>query len=229
MNRVILLGILTKDPETVELGMCVTELAVAGRSAAENTRYFTVVCRGKEAETVAANCRKGSHLLVDGSLNVREYFTELDGVKHRDCEVAAEKVYPLETGRSPRLTGEAGRPPSAKRYPPPSGGEEKSYTQSPGEADSKGKPDPDAPGEVKSGALLEDFIKRAENEPGPPERVSEKEVNEAADPPGDVVNDTYTVYSVPGDGDAVALAYEKFDGINYETGEQPFPWAADAD
>lgn len=96
MNKVILLGRLTKDPDTRQAG----ETTVTRFTIAVDRRYKTeggqaadfpnVVAFGKTAEFIQKYFYKGMKILVDGRLQTGSY--EKDGVKHYTTDVIAEAV-----------------------------------------------------------------------------------------------------------------------------------------
>lgn len=95
MNRVILIGNLTKDPEVNEmkdnLKNCRFTVAVQRRFGAKETDYFTVVCWRSIAENVGKYVRKGSRVAVSGSIQNRSYEAQ-DGSKRYSMEIVADEV-----------------------------------------------------------------------------------------------------------------------------------------
>ena len=99
VNRVILAGRLTRDPET---RFTPSGTAVTGFSLAVNRRYrsnnelkeevsfFDIVVFGKMGETCAEYLSKGRPVLVEGRLRQRSW--ESDGVKRSKIEVVADNV-----------------------------------------------------------------------------------------------------------------------------------------
>jgi primosomal replication protein N len=83
LNKAIIIGNLTRDPETKALpsGIKVTTLSVAtnrvwkDKSGArqESTDYHNVVVFGRQAETTSQYLKKGSSLLVEGRLQTRSW------------------------------------------------------------------------------------------------------------------------------------------------------------
>ena len=102
INRVILTGNLTADPELRALpsGTSVGRLRLAvntrrknGQTGEweENPNYFDVTVWGAQAENCAQYLSKGRPVAVDGRLQWREYTTQ-DGQKRQAVEVIAENV-----------------------------------------------------------------------------------------------------------------------------------------
>lgn len=93
LNRVVLIGRLTKDPElkytTNGNAVCTFSLAV-DRPATEGTDFIDVVAWRKLAEPCANYLSKGKLAAVDGQLRTRTY--EKDGSKRKVYEVVADNV-----------------------------------------------------------------------------------------------------------------------------------------
>ncbi len=100
MNKVILIGRLTKDPETryTQSGLQVTTftLAVDRRFAKKDSRqptadFIPIVTWRKLAEICANNLMKGRRVGVYGQMQVRTYDAK-DGSKRYITEVLADEV-----------------------------------------------------------------------------------------------------------------------------------------
>ena len=95
MNKIIITGNLTRDPELrqTESGKSVTNFTVAFRRPfkAEETDFFPVVVWGKQAESCAKYLSKGRKVGVSGFLYSREYKAS-DGSPRRVMEICAEDV-----------------------------------------------------------------------------------------------------------------------------------------
>ncbi len=100
MNRVFLIGNLTKDPEVAvvsnDLTNCKFSIAVTRRYGAKETDYFTIVCWRAMAENCGKYLRKGSKVGVCGSIQTRSYETN-EGVKRYSVEIVADEVQFLST------------------------------------------------------------------------------------------------------------------------------------
>ncbi|MDY3196698.1 MAG: single-stranded DNA-binding protein [Paracholeplasma sp.] len=101
MNRVVLVGRLTRDPELrrTATGTAVTSFSLAldnrpTRDGEKSTSFFNIVAWNQTAENVAKYVRKGSLVGVDGRLLQRSY--EKNGVKFNVVEVVADSVQFLE-------------------------------------------------------------------------------------------------------------------------------------
>jgi len=107
INRVILGGRLTRDPEArfAGDGTPITSLALAfhrryrGRDGqpAEETGFATVRTYQRLAEVCGQRLKKGSPVLVEGRLQMREWKDRQGGTQTR-LEIRAENVHFLEPG-----------------------------------------------------------------------------------------------------------------------------------
>lgn len=101
MNKVILTGRLTKDPElsfTQGSGKAVTKFTLAtdsGYGDNKETAFIPVVVWNKPAEAVANNTKKGSKVLVQGKISTRSYDAK-DGTKRYVTEVTADAYNGIE-------------------------------------------------------------------------------------------------------------------------------------
>lgn len=102
LNRVTLVGRLTRDPEQRGNGAVTTfRLAVTSRDKqgdewVDVSNYFDVVCFGRTGETVFSYCTKGRRVGVDGSMRWREW-EDKDGNKRQTVEVRAQDVFFLDS------------------------------------------------------------------------------------------------------------------------------------
>ncbi|NLM51640.1 MAG: single-stranded DNA-binding protein [Firmicutes bacterium] len=100
LNRVILIGRLTRDPElryTPANGVAVTTftLAVNRRfSQQQEADFIPIVVWRAQAENCAKYLVKGSLVAVEGRLQIRSY--ELEGQRRTVAEVVAESVQFLD-------------------------------------------------------------------------------------------------------------------------------------
>ena len=99
LNKVILMGNLTADPElkTTPSGVSVTSFSIAvGRRFAKETDevkadFINIVCWRNNAEFVTKYFSKGKPIVIVGSLQSRSY-TAQDGSKRYITEVVADEV-----------------------------------------------------------------------------------------------------------------------------------------
>lgn len=103
VNRIVLVGRLTRDPElrrtTNETPVASFTLAVDDRvkdaNGQKSTTFITVTVWNNQADNVAKYCRKGSLVGVDGRIRQRT-FERRDGTKASVIEVIADNVSFLE-------------------------------------------------------------------------------------------------------------------------------------
>ncbi len=103
MNKVFLIGNLTRDPELTTtnsgISVCRMSVAVSRRFAsADGTRetdFFNVTAWRGVADNCSRFLKKGSKVCVCGSLQTRSY--EQDGVKKYATDIVADEVEFLST------------------------------------------------------------------------------------------------------------------------------------
>lgn len=103
MNRIFLLGRLTKDPEVrvtpTEKTVCTFTLAVdrpfTGKNGQREADFINIVTWNKTAELCGNSLKKGNRALVEGRLQIRSYDGK-DGNKHYVTEVIADRVEFIE-------------------------------------------------------------------------------------------------------------------------------------
>lgn len=122
MNKVILVGRLTRDPEVryTQTGKAVASFSVAVDTGfGENKRadFIPIVVWDKLAEVCGNNLTKGRRVLVEGRLQIREY--EKDGQKRRSAEVVAQNIEFLDTKQA---VGGSGSTPSVSPATPAKSG-----------------------------------------------------------------------------------------------------------
>jgi len=99
MNKVILIGNLTRDPELSttanNISVCKFTIAVSRRYNANDgsreTDFFPIICWRGQAENCGRYLRKGSKVGVCGSIQIRSYEAG-DGSKRYVTEVIADEV-----------------------------------------------------------------------------------------------------------------------------------------
>ena len=146
LNRIILMGRLTRDPELrhTQTGTPVASFSLAvdrdfkDRSTGEKTTDFIdIVAWRQTAEFVSRYFTKGRLAVVEGRLQMRDW-TDRDGNKRRSAEVVADNVYfgdskrDAEAGSYAAPTGGYGAPggyappaaPVGGAYAPPAAGDQ---------------------------------------------------------------------------------------------------------
>ncbi|MCC6402817.1 MAG: single-stranded DNA-binding protein [Fimbriimonadaceae bacterium] len=121
LNRVIMIGRLTRDPElrTTTTGKQVVGFGIAvdrmfKSEGGQDVDFFNVTAWGKTAEFVANYLAKGRLVAVDGRLQTRKYQNK-EGENREVFEIVAENVQGLDRPRD-----DSGGGASPARMPAPS-------------------------------------------------------------------------------------------------------------
>ena len=105
LNRVALVGRLTRDPELRRTGSgkAVTSFNLAVernfKSDDQEADFINCVCWGKIAENTERYCSKGSMVSIDGRIQTRNYDNS-QGQKVYVTEVIADSVQFIQTNRN---------------------------------------------------------------------------------------------------------------------------------
>jgi single-strand DNA-binding protein len=126
LNKIILLGNLTRDPElryapngtpVTRFGLAVnTSRAGQGDERKEEVCFVDIVAFGRQAETASEYLSKGRPALVEGRLQWRSWEGQ-DGQKRSKHEVIAERIQFMPRGRE-EGTERTSPSPSVERTPP---------------------------------------------------------------------------------------------------------------
>src|SRR3989344_1840972 len=102
LNRAILVGNLTRDPELRSLpsGVKVCSFSIATNrvwkdkngARQEATDYHNIVVFGRSAETVAQYMKKGNSILVEGRIQTRSWEDKTSGEKKYRTEIVADRT-----------------------------------------------------------------------------------------------------------------------------------------
>jgi single-strand DNA-binding protein len=103
INRVVLTGNLTRDPElrTLSSGLAVCSLRIAVNTRRKNgatgewedkANFFDITVWGAQGENVAQYCAKGRPIAVDGRLEYREWEDKETGAKRNAVQIVADSV-----------------------------------------------------------------------------------------------------------------------------------------
>lgn len=111
MNKAILIGNLTKDPElsTTNSGISVCRFTLAvsrrfvGASGERETDFLNIIAWRSQAENCSKYLRKGSKCAVIGSIQTRSYDAQ-DGSKRYITEITADEVEFLSTKAGEGMT-----------------------------------------------------------------------------------------------------------------------------
>ena len=106
LNRIVLVGRLTRDPEIryTGQGKPVTNFTLAvdrpftNNEGKKEADFIDIVCWNKLAETTGNHLKKGRLVAVEGRLQIRSYEAQ-DGSKRRAAEVVADAVRFLDRPR----------------------------------------------------------------------------------------------------------------------------------
>ena len=99
MNKVFLIGNLTRDPELTETasGVAVCHFAIAvnrnyaGQDGERQTDFFNCTAWRGQAETIQRFCKKGNKVAVTGSIQLRNY-EDNQGVKRNAVDIIVQDV-----------------------------------------------------------------------------------------------------------------------------------------
>jgi single-strand DNA-binding protein len=126
LNRVTILGRLTRDPElrTTTTGKAVASMGIAtGRvwknqagEKQEKTEFHNCVLWGRLGEIAGQYLTKGRQVYVEGRLETRDW-TGQDGVKRYRTEIIVENMIMLGGPRAPGSAPPGGAAPAASADP----------------------------------------------------------------------------------------------------------------
>lgn len=99
MNRVILIGRLTRDPEmrSTSNGMSVTRFTIAvtrtyqDQNGERGADFINCVAWRKQAENIAKYCKKGTQVAVEGRIQTGSYDAQ-DGSKRYTTDIICDNV-----------------------------------------------------------------------------------------------------------------------------------------
>ena len=122
MNKCMLIGNLTKDPElrstTTGISVCSFSIGVSRRFQNQNgereTDFFNIVVWRKQGETAAKYLRKGSQVAISGQIQIRNYEAK-DGTKRYVTEIIADEVQFLRSSNSDSKDGNSYNAPSPSK------------------------------------------------------------------------------------------------------------------
>ena len=113
MNKVYLIGNLTRDPELSEttsgIALCRFSIAVnrnySGSDGERQTDFFNIIVWRTQAENCGRYLKKGSKVAIVGSLQNRTY-EDKEGVKRTVTDIVASEVEFLSSGSARENGGE---------------------------------------------------------------------------------------------------------------------------
>lgn len=123
MNKVYLIGNLTRDPEltttTSGISVCRMSIAVGRRFAnadgARDTDFFNITAWRGTADNCAKFLKKGNKIAVSGSIQTRNY-EKTDGTKGFSVDIVADEVEFLSS-RNDGTNGESNNAPADNGSP----------------------------------------------------------------------------------------------------------------
>jgi single-strand DNA-binding protein len=134
INRVFLIGRLTKDPELryTQGGTSIASFSVANNRTytSQNERkemvsFFNCIAWGKPGEVIAQHCKKGQRIGIEGRLQQRSW-QDQNGGKRNTVEIVVENFQflsggagqPGENSSQPSIGSDEAPVPSAQYYAP---------------------------------------------------------------------------------------------------------------
>ena len=110
VNKVILVGVLGKDPETKTFanGGSLTQFSIATSEAwtdkntgerKEQTEWHNIVLQNKLGEIAQQYLRKGSKVYIEGSLNTRKW-TDQNGQDRYTTQIKGQQMQMLDSANS---------------------------------------------------------------------------------------------------------------------------------
>jgi single-strand DNA-binding protein len=125
LNKVILLGNLTRDPElryapngtpVATFGLATNHRTGQGEERKEEVCFVDIVAFGRQAETASEYLSKGRQALIEGRLRWRSWEAQ-DGQKRSKHEIIAERIQFMPRGREEGMERTSPGP-SIERTPP---------------------------------------------------------------------------------------------------------------
>ena len=125
MNKVFLIGNLTRDPELTETasGVAVCHFAIAvnrgyaSQDGERQTDFFNCTAWRGQAETIARYTKKGNKVAVSGSIQLRNY-EDNQGVKRTAVDIIVQDVEFLTPKAGDSFEEEAPRSAAAPKRKP---------------------------------------------------------------------------------------------------------------
>ena len=100
INRVVLVGRLTRDPELryTQSNIAVANIRIAvdrpfsNQSGQTDSDYFDIIAWNKQAQAAANNLVKGQAIAVDGRMQLRQWTDNNTGQNRSKVEVVGERI-----------------------------------------------------------------------------------------------------------------------------------------
>lgn len=126
MNKIFLIGNLTRDPELTEtsggVSICRFSIAVnrnyTGSDGERKTDFFNCIAWRGTGETISRYCKKGNKIAVSGSIELRNY-EDSQGVKRTAVDIVVSDIEFLTPKQSDDYGDETGHdaPRGQRRQP----------------------------------------------------------------------------------------------------------------
>ena len=137
MNKVFLIGNLTRDPEmrSTSMGVSVCNFSIAvnrrfrNKNGQQETDFFNIVAWRELGELCGKYLTKGRKVAVTGSIQTRTYEAQ-DGSKRNAFDIVADEVEFLNTGVGSNNTGMS----SADSHAAPAAAPQKAPSYAPADA-----------------------------------------------------------------------------------------------
>lgn len=102
VNRVVISGRLTRDPETrkTPANKSLAKFSIASSSGKDKTGFFSVTAWGNLADAVSTYLKKGKQVIVDGRLDFQKW-TGQDGKTQSRVSIVAESIEFVGSERRP--------------------------------------------------------------------------------------------------------------------------------
>ena len=134
VNKVILVGVLGKDPETKTFanGGSLTQFSIATSETwtdkntgerKEQTEWHNIVLQNKLGEIAQQYLRKGSKVYIEGSLNTRKW-TDQNGQERYTTQIKGQQMQMLDSAN-----GNNQQPPQPPQQPKPTYAKNPQQTQ----------------------------------------------------------------------------------------------------
>ena len=104
MNKIILIGNLTKDPDLSytkdDIAVCRFNIAVNSKKGSEKVvDFFNIITWRGQAENIKKYCKKGSKIAVTGELKVESY-EDRDGNERTAVKINAQEIEFLSSNKN---------------------------------------------------------------------------------------------------------------------------------
>lgn len=131
INKIILAGHLTRDPELRyspkvtaigSVGIAITDRYKSGEEWKEETTFVDVDVFGKQAENMAQYLKKGAAVMFEGKLKLDQWDDKQTGQKRTKLKVVADRVHFIGKAEkqeaAPRAAQPAAKPVEDDDLPP---------------------------------------------------------------------------------------------------------------